>query len=254
MKECQQNCGAIFHACKEEDHLYLCINSLKTCPYYLEGCTKQISKKQVFSHFQSHQRSTMLSCRQKCGATFSANYEKDHLVMCPNSVMFCAYFSSGCTKPIKRKDLLQHLECHQNGTTFECRQKCGTILDALTEGDHLRLCPNSKLFCQYSEICRFPVSYAIGCNKWKDEWSDLNGSLQTYLKHMIEAHQGIKAYINKYIYIDRKKYVSLHITVTYFFESSEDRTRPISTNADKRTETQTNWNDNRAQNTTNTCK
>ena len=109
MIKCQHGCGAFFHACKEEDHITICINSTIACPYSSDGCSKQIQRKDLLHHLELHQFMTLIECRHKCGAVLDAYVEKEHFSMCPNSTVLCPYFSHGCSNHIARKDIVHHL-------------------------------------------------------------------------------------------------------------------------------------------------
>ena len=47
-------CGAKFHSCKNEDHLYICPNVTTSCTYYSYGCKEVVARKNLLLHLESH--------------------------------------------------------------------------------------------------------------------------------------------------------------------------------------------------------
>ena len=64
MTKCKNGCGAIFHACKDEDHLDICTNAMIACPYSGYGCSKEIKRKDLLHHLESHQGKTLFECHE----------------------------------------------------------------------------------------------------------------------------------------------------------------------------------------------
>ena len=111
--ECDQMCGATFHSCKKEDHLYICPNTTTSCTYHIDGCKWKFARKHLLRHLQVHQQTTpSMECQRKCGAIFYPYKEEDHLQTCPDENILCTYSGYGCKEQIPRKNLLHHLESH----------------------------------------------------------------------------------------------------------------------------------------------
>ena len=53
---CPNECGDMFHKCKEEDHMEICMNVIVKCLYSSSGCTKNIQKSYLLNHLQTHQK------------------------------------------------------------------------------------------------------------------------------------------------------------------------------------------------------
>lgn len=88
---CPKGCKTEIQLCKVEQHLLTCEKSIET---------RQDSSKLGYT------------CRE-CGELLSPEfYQKlgQHELYCPNVKVACPFFNAGCSEPIRRADLPQHLE------------------------------------------------------------------------------------------------------------------------------------------------
>ena len=49
---CENNCGAIMHVCKMEDHLTICLNAIQPCTNFSYGCPYKFRRKNINQHLQ----------------------------------------------------------------------------------------------------------------------------------------------------------------------------------------------------------
>ena len=107
---CPQECGATIERGDLHEHLEAdCYISWTECTY----CGSTIPTDSVDSHVDSVCPQYELACPNQCGQMVERIDIDAHRQTCPNELIPCNFKSSGCTQPIKRCEIEEHLQKNQ---------------------------------------------------------------------------------------------------------------------------------------------
>ena len=104
---CSLSCGKQLFRCKLSDHLS---NECQLRPYTCKFCNYSSTYEDVTKHFSSCLEYPLV-CPNSCTQEEFKRLNLDqHLLVCPNEIVLCAFSEMGCTESMKRCLLRKHME------------------------------------------------------------------------------------------------------------------------------------------------